>query len=76
MNWNNIEICHHLRENTNIVEMTEMIEIDGIRETTEMIEIDEIREEELVRRRKVERDVDVERFDGDQVIIYSHQPAM
>ena len=70
MNWNNIEICHHLRENTNIVETIEM---------TVMIEpkkgIDEIREEELVRR-KVERDVDVERFDGDQVIIYSHQPAM
>ena len=70
MNWNNIEICHHLRENTNIVETIEM---------TVMIEptkgIDEIREEELVRR-KGGRDVDVERFDGDQVIIYSHQPAM
>ena len=43
---------------------------------TEMIEIDGIREEELVKRRKGGRDVDVERFDGDQVIIYSHQPAM
>ena len=74
MNWNNIEICHHLRENTNIVETIETIEMTGMIETTKGI--DEIREEELVRRRKGGRDVAVERFDGDQVIIYSHQPAM
>ena len=65
MNRNNIEICHHLlREDT---EIDEMIETTETTETTK--EIDGIREEELVRRRKVGGDVDVERFDGDQDII-------
>jgi hypothetical protein len=69
MNRNNIEICHHLlREDTEIDEMIETTEtIDETTETTK--EIDGIREEELVRRRKVGGDVDVERFDGDQDII-------